>query len=299
MSNLALVTADTSHATYTQTKSALEGAGHTVTGFAMSAVTNVNLAGFDAIVCVRCLTNAAGYAAFVPLLKGYVDTNHKPVLVGYDSATGSGTGTIGLPVELKLAERLSATSGGPTTIRAVSPHPVWAQLLVTIPSDVAVLSVGTFTNKVDLTGAYAGDAIGLYSESDSSPVLLLANSGATLLGGTVAGAKLAYAAFLYGPSGYAPNGVALLDAIIDWLVANPAQIIGTVEDDTGAPLSRTVRAYLRNTGAFAGQAISSASDGSFTILVSGADQLHYVIALDELAGEKNAIIKDRVMPYLP
>lgn len=297
MANIALVTADTTHAAYTTTKAAIESTGHTVTGFNMSAVTNVNLASFDAIVCVRCLTNNGSYAAFVPLLKGYI-AGGKATLVSYDSASGSGTGTAGLPVELKLAERLTATSGGPTTIRAVSNHPVWAQVGATIPSDYTVLTGGTFTNKVDITGAYAGEAIGVYSSSDASPVLLLANAGSMLLGSTTATAKLAYAAFIYGGAAYTANGSALIDALIDWLTTNPAQIVGTVKDDLGAPLSRVVRAYQRSNGAFAGAAVSSAVDGTFTILVGGVDQLHYVVALDEVDGEQNAIVKDRVMPYL-
>jgi hypothetical protein len=299
MANIALVTAATSHAAYTATKSALETAGHTVTGFNMSAVTSSNLAAYDVIVCVRCLTSDGSYSAFVPILIAYSNTYHKPIMVGYDSASGSGTATIGLPVELKLAEKLTAASSGPSAVRASSPHAVWTAISVTVPSDYTVLTgAASFINKIDLTGLSAGTVIGTYSSSDNSPVLVLAEQGQPLLSSATAGAKIAYAAFLYGGTAYAAGGIALLDALVDWLLSTPAVLVGTVTDHLGAPLERTVRAYLRSNGAFAGAAVSDPADGSFSIIVSNPDQLHYLVALDELSGEKNALIKDRVLPYV-
>lgn len=298
MANLALVTASTSHAAYTTTKSALESAGHTVTGFNMSAVTSTNLAAFDAIVCARCLTSDPGYAAFVPLLKSYSNTGHKPVLVGYDAASAGSNITVGLPIELKLAQKLTAEGTASINIRANTPHPVWSAIPISTPSDVQVITAAAFGVKVDATGSVSGTTIGVVSSGDSSPTVVVAEAGQVLIGGTTFGSKLAFAGFLYGGSTYTANGIAILDSLIDWLLALPAQIIGTVKDDTDAPLARTVRAYQRNTGAFVGSAVSSAVDGSFTINVPNGTELHYVIALDELAGEKNAIVKDRVMPYM-
>lgn len=161
MANLALVTADKTHAAYTTTKTALEDAGHTVTGFAMTEVTGSNLAAFDAIVCVRCLTSGTGYAAFVTNLKAYHATSHKPILLGHDAA-GAGTNiTIGLPIELKLATSMSSDSSYGVNVRASAGHPIWAAAAVTPPADVAVTSSTNWMTKFNTSAAIAGTVIGL------------------------------------------------------------------------------------------------------------------------------------------
>ncbi len=298
MANIALVTSEVGHAAATTTKTALESKGHTVTLFAMTAVTSSNLLPFDIIMCVRTLTSGTGYAAFVPLLKGYINTNHKPVLIGQDAA-GAGTNiTVGLASELKLTT--SVTAGNNllgNNVRASAAHPVWTAIGVTPPADVSVTPADNWITKFNLSAPIAGTVIGVLSAADPSPVVVVAEAGQVLLDSQVAGSKIGFISFLYGVSNYTANGLNLIDALISWALTPPAQVVGTVKDDTDAPLARTVRAYNRATGAFAGSAVSSAVDGTFTINVVDASALHYVIALDELAGSKNAIIKDRVTPY--
>ena len=47
--------------------------------------------------------------------------------------------------------------------------------------------------------------------------------------------------------------------------STPPQISGTVKDSTGAFVARTVRAYRRSDGAFAGQTVSNATTGAYSI----------------------------------
>jgi len=75
-----------------------------------------------------------------------------------------------------------------------------------------------------------------------------------------------------------------------------AVISGTIRDAAGALAARTVRAYLRSTGALSGQAVSDSGTGDYTINV-GSTAEHYVIALPS-SGETtvNAQVLDRVVP---
>lgn len=60
-----------------------------------------------------------------------------------------------------------------------------------------------------------------------------------------------------------------------------AQVSGTVEDSTGTPASRTVRAYRRDTGAFLKEGVSTS--GSYTLNLPYAGEVN-VICLDDVAG---------------
>ncbi len=75
-----------------------------------------------------------------------------------------------------------------------------------------------------------------------------------------------------------------------------AVISGTIRDATGALAARTVRAYLRSTGALSGEAVSDSGTGDYSITVGSTGE-HYVVALPS-SGETtvNAQILDRVVP---
>ena len=63
-----------------------------------------------------------------------------------------------------------------------------------------------------------------------------------------------------------------------------ATISGTVEDSSGNFAARMVRAYRRSDGAFAGQAISNATTGEYSITALDISA-HFVIAFDGVAEE--------------
>lgn len=75
------------------------------------------------------------------------------------------------------------------------------------------------------------------------------------------------------------------------------KIAGNVRDTDNSPVARTVRAYDRTTGRLQGEVVSSASTGNFDMMVNKSQPLYYIVALDALAGTKNAIIKDRLVPF--
>jgi len=119
----------------------------------------------------------------------------------------------------------------------------------------------------------------------------------TKLGGGTTPAKVAWFGGVYGATAYGANAAAIIGAAINWLLSPSAMIIGTVNDDGGNPLERLVCAYLRSSGALVGST-TSAPDGSFELATPYPTGIHFVVAFDELSGEKNAIVKDRVLPYL-
>lgn len=69
-------------------------------------------------------------------------------------------------------------------------------------------------------------------------------------------------------------------------------ISGHVYDSNGAPISRKVRAYRRDTGNLVAEAISDASTGEYGIDAYGLLE-HYVLVLDD---DKNAMIYDHITP---
>lgn len=75
------------------------------------------------------------------------------------------------------------------------------------------------------------------------------------------------------------------------------RISGKVTDHDDSPLGRTVRAYERVKGNLQGETASDPVTGEFGLYVKKVTALHYVVVLDEEAGERNALILDRVMPF--
>ena len=73
------------------------------------------------------------------------------------------------------------------------------------------------------------------------------------------------------------------------------QIAGEVRDDSGAPASRIVRVYRRDTGALVGAANSNATTGLYTINCPTLDECS-VVCLDDSGGTLHNDIIARVVP---
>lgn len=74
------------------------------------------------------------------------------------------------------------------------------------------------------------------------------------------------------------------------------QLSGTVRDDAGALCARTVRAYLRSSGALVGSTTSDAGTGIYSINTQTLAE-HTVVALDDASGTQyNALVLDRITP---
>lgn len=74
-------------------------------------------------------------------------------------------------------------------------------------------------------------------------------------------------------------------------------VIGTVKDHLDNPLGRTVRAFDRATGRLVAEGQSDDTTGEFLLVAPTAEELT-VIAYDADAGDKNALIFDRVVGVL-
>lgn len=72
-------------------------------------------------------------------------------------------------------------------------------------------------------------------------------------------------------------------------------ISGKIRDDTGAPCSRIVRAYRRDTGALVGSTTSDATTGAYTLTVTAATEVT-VVVLDDAAGSTYNDMALRAVP---
>ncbi len=206
---------------------------------------------------------------------------------------------IGLAVDLKIISTYALTDAAPLSIWASNPHPLWINAGITPPQSVSVRAAADFQTSVNGAFPFVGEAIATISESNSNPTIILCEAGTNDLSGVSQfGARVGFVGFLYGRNDYSAQGKILLGKLIDWAFSRRVTILGSVRNESGTGLKRTVRAYVRSTGSLAGTTESSAVDGSFTMDVTRGDELHYVVALDELSGDQNAIVKDRIVPYI-
>lgn len=298
MATIALVTQSTSHAAYTTTKTGLESKGHTVNGFAQSAVTSSNLLGHDLIILCRIQSTDSSHAALAGFLRTYLDTHEIPILIGFNSASATNSDTAGMVTLLSMAAKASIQSGRGPRIYASDAHPVWSLVGVTPPASVSVLSSSDYSGRISPIDPYVGGVVGTASSSDASPTILLAEKGSLDLAGNQFGARIGYVGWIYGAAGYSPLGLSVLDSLVSWATSQPAYLQGTVQDHLGNKLGRVVRAYNRTSGRLVGVVNSDPTTGEFKIFVPDANGIYYAVALDEFSGTKNALIKDRIAPYL-
>ena len=294
MANLALVTQSTTHAAYTATRNALTGLGHSVAGFNMSAVTAVNLAGFDAIIAARAQSSDASHATFAGHVASYFAAG-KPILIGFDAIAATQNDRGGLATLLKLIGSESIALGRGPVYRASAAHPLWTPASITPPADYSPIPTATFGGRVNTTPAFAGSVIERVSSTDDTPTIIVAEKGALNTEGNPFPARIAYVGWLYGATDYTTAGKAVLGGLISWAIATPWYILGTVKDSTTSPLARVVRAYNRASGMIMGSTISDAVTGAFKIEVPAMAADYYVVALDEEGGTQNAQIYDRVV----
>lgn len=297
MANIAYLTSSASGTSYTNTRDLLTRLGHAVTSFSYATITSSNLSSFDLIVLGSTFTDIAGYAQARDYIKGYAAAG-KPILVGFCSvSTAAYPTTESMAIALGIMSSHQEANGlGPSVYADVS-HPVITAAGFSPPVSIQVYSGASYIESIPVAASYVGTALMSLTSVNTRKVAVLVDKGITMLSGVESVAKLAWLGWLYGGSGYGAHAAPIVREVINWLLSASAVILGSVEDESGAPLERTVRAYVRENGAFAGET-TSAADGSFKLPTPYPTDIHFVVAFDELSGEKNAIIKDRVLPYV-
>ncbi|URA07013.1 structural protein [Xanthomonas phage Elanor] len=295
MATIALVVSNKTSASSTTVNAFFQRLGHTPTLFNMNEVTASNLTAFDLIVGAINFTDAAGYATCKDFLKTYHAAG-KPMIFGFQSIS---TGTLiqdSFPIALGIMnEHTEAANSGPT-VYIFAAHPVLAAAGITVPSSLAVYTSSTYMESATDAGVIVGTPIMAKSNSDTRRVGTLVEKGQTLVGGETSKAKMAWFGWLYGSNAIPAAVDPFMQAVINWALAPGAVVLGSVKDQAGNPLQRTVRAYNRATGQLVGVTTSRA-DGSFDLPTPYPDTVHFVVAFDELSGDKNAIVKDRIIPY--
>lgn len=299
MATIGLVTQSARHEAATATKALLEGLGHTVTIIQQADVTASNLLPFDMVATTRIQNYETGYASAKTHVAAYHATG-KPLLLGSSFvATYGGPSSDTFAIGLGLMESsTSLTPSGPTQY-APNPHPIMSAAGISVPNNVSVYASSGYMEVSPAGAATIGSVLTVNdSNAANTRTGLAVEKGMTKLGGGgQTPAKAAWFGWLYGAVAYGSHAAPIIRETINWLLSPSAVILGKVETDDGVPLERTVLAYVRATGRLAGSTVSK-PDGTFEMPTPYSTDLHFVVAFDELSGEKNAIIKDRVLPYI-
>lgn len=217
MSNILLLTGDTSHGSATAAKSYLEGLGHVVT-FSTNFATSPS--GYDLVAVVRPLnTNYISdganaktlYQSGVPLLFG--------LMQGGLSTTGSIVSHYLTAAGLLGAMEQVGSSASEFKI-VNNTHPITDGYSVN--QLIQPASSPTWGSGLDETGAssYAGDRLGVNSASDRGNFFAV-DVGSTSLDSTIVASRVVIADWFY-PSSYSGAAAELFTKSIDWLLSSEA-----------------------------------------------------------------------------
>lgn len=240
MANLVLFTTDQTHSAATNTKTALQNKGHTVTmvndgGIGGAGVTATSVAAYDAMVGVR-LTSDTGVAnalatkvqAGKPLALGMVDAG---------LSVGTGNNVVANRMHYQGVSRVADNSGAQGEIINVTDvsHIISSYLSV---GNLTVMSGANFSVSVQAGQTHIGTKLGQGPVGDPTagePTLYAIERG-TLNQEVVpvaTGARVVVWGNLYaGQAAYAAAGETLLDHIIQWLlvpfVATRGLVVGSM-----------------------------------------------------------------------
>ena len=226
MSNLALITADTGHAAATNTKTALEAKGHTVTLVADSTLGSFDPTSYNVLVAVRT-TNTQTVA---DQLRAFVDAG-KPALWGTGSlGLTAGTGRSSLPTKASLCGTFEVVdnTAGANGIR-VTDNTHAATTGFSTASETSVFSAANYAQVIDTGQTFVGAEL---SKGDPSLAALasqvesfVVEKGTLDLLGVAIGGRVVVFGFLYGgQSAYTANGQTLLDQAVGWAVLVPSAV---------------------------------------------------------------------------
>lgn len=284
MANIALVTADTSHASYVNTRGLLVSGGHSVTGF--TSYTAETLAAYDIIVAVRTENNSNKNN----VIKQALDMG-TPVLISHVSGTFNSTiSSDGPAITCGICSSV-ATNDGINSSLTLRNHEIFGPDISGQFSPYA--SAGFFYLIPGSSIAPSAIKLAVVSPTDDRvSIAILPEGSLNIVGGTV-NAPVGFCGFIYGVNGYSNKGTQIILRMVDFLLAR-RYLRGTVKDAENRALRRKLRAFIRSDGSFAGETYSDAMSGQYELKVS-QDTVYTVVCYDEDGGTKNALVKDRVI----
>lgn len=218
MSSIALVAADTGHATTSQTSSHFTGMGHTVSIFDNALLATPST--FDAfdLICIMRLVpgDAAADATAIRALLGY----GKPMLLGLMvGATGSPVTHAYTEADLLGAlEVLGGTDSG--YLISDNAHPITEGYFT---GQNVEAETNTFGISLMIASAseFVGTKLANNQVSGRGNLFVMDRGELTLDGGIAAVERVVIAEHIYGASGYTVEGQTLTQSIIDWLLEPP------------------------------------------------------------------------------
>lgn len=283
MANIALVTSDTAHVGYVNTRNVLISGGHSVTG--LSTYNAATLATYDIIVCVRVENNLSKSQ----IIKQALDMGTPVLFCDVAGTTSPQYVSNGPAVVCGMCLRVRTNDQFYSMLKARN-HPIFDGL--SSPYD-PYLSLG-FTYSIPKSEiASSATTLAVFSEDVNAVAIAILQKGSININGDRLNASIGFCGFIHGGTGYSDAGTQIFLRIINLLLAS-RYLRGTVKDADGNALVRKLRALVRSDGSIAGEAISDAISGQYELSVS-QDTVYTVVCYDEDGGTKNALIKDRVV----
>lgn len=290
MPNLAVVSIDKTAGNATRIATALQNGGHTVTLFDSSEAVAETLATFDVIVTNR----SSSVQAQSEVIKAAFDMGI-PLL-----CNGGANTTVLSPATLcRLATSVELDPSSIGSNWALVPDYAFTGVSITPPASIS-LGTAQYYYYTPI-GGEAGSAVRLAqrSSADARGAVLFAPKGGLDLDGNPFPANIAFCGLMYaGTFVMSPNAELIANNLVNKLLQTGKVYKGVVVDAADAPVSRTVRAYLRQTGKLVAETVSDPVTGAFSIPAI-SDHTHYVVCLDLEAGTQNAKIFDRVIAVDP
>ena len=291
MANIALCTADKTHAAFTNTKAMLESFGHIVTGYGSREMHISQLENFDIILCTRMSVEPTDINAVAEA--SYSGT---PVICGSIAGGQENTNTTtGVSIAVGIAISQMTKGANILGFYPKKMHPIFSDNLIELDVLCPTYSAAAYYSSIELTQlAPGGIVIGNYENtSESDAVIAIYNKGARVLSSRTLGANVIFCGFLYGATPYSQAGAKLINSLIE-IGTLRRYIRGDVKDSANLPISRKLVAINKLDLSLAGSTFSDPSTGEFEIEV-GEDAVYTVICYDEDGGTKNALVKDRVI----
>lgn len=282
MRSIVIVTENVAHTAPMSLKALLEELGHSATIVDESNVTATSLDSYDNILAVRTSDNAFDLGNY---LRGYISR-------GKWVGCGSFTGTAGAASESSVTAVIGM---GVETIRnqdesleqvVTTSHPLLGNRAV--GSAIQWLAQDDFSNTIP----FRNDGVRLTQLAaypQTSSIHLFTPQDLSIETETPGGCGI-YLGCLYTRNGYGVDAPEIMNNLLE---SKPAIMKGVATGRDGQPVTTTVRAYHRASGALGAQAVSSESDGTFILPVWSQEE-HYVVALGQ--EDENSLIHDFIMP---
>lgn len=301
MSNVALITYDTSNNTYTYTYNLLSTyLGHTVTVFQQADVPTSDFTSYDLIVTVR--TYGSGGASVQKIVDA-VDAG-VPIICGYDLSSGT---TNILPYELGLIDNVSyLTTSVNSLLQDKYVENYFARNVGNIfKFQIWLHYLGTYESYFNISTdniASSAEVLTVNEYDNNKAIFILAPSGGANLNAGSFGANVCMLGQLAGVNStsssydFTPDFKDWFGELVSLMIGGFYKISGTVKDSSLTLCARNVELYEEETGMLSGNVTSDGTTGVYSFNFLNGSKKYTVVCYDEVTRDEQALVFDNITP---